>query len=109
MKALDNKDLCPSWADELIHSLYQVEVYLGHIVEDKEWSSQYLKKYQNRAFFSQEEVFDDRKAEYVFKKIVKGLAKENFSAAKICEFINTRIVTKTKMSYCSVDEVAEVL
>ena len=106
---LNLKDNCPEWADVLINQLCQVEIFLGNISKNLDWESQYLKKYQSRAFFPSDEVFDDKKVEFIFKKIVTQLHKEKFSVNSINKFINKRISTGSSLPYCSPEEINAVI
>lgn len=103
------KDKCPEWAEDLIAKLREVEIILGNIPDSLAWKSEHLAKISERAFAKDEAVFDDKKAEFIYKRIVRGLHDENFSADSITKIINARIGYKGGPPYTSESEVREAL
>ncbi len=103
------EDGCPAWAEDLIMKLREVEILLGNIPDSLTWKSEHLKKVSERAFAKDEAVFDDKKAEFIYRRIVRGLADEKFSADKITAFINIRIGYKDGPPYTSIAEVQEAM
>ena len=108
-KTKKTKDLCPAWAELSIEQLRQVEVLLGNITDGPSWSSSFLKKVSERTYFTKEQVFDERKVEYIFQTIVKKLSEENFSPQTVADFINKRIPKTNNLNYCSEEEVIAAL
>jgi hypothetical protein len=105
----NKKDACPEWADEAIAQLKQIEIYLGNIPSHPLWQSHHLEAISKRAFSRDQQTFDEEKAEFVFKKIVRGLVHEGFSTRSVMEFINARIAYKNAPPYCNEAEVEEIL
>lgn len=103
------KDSCPVWADELIFSLKQIEIYLGNIPEALAWESSHVEKIAKRAFQKQEAVFNEEKADLVFRKIVKGLASEGYSVETMEQFVNARIGYKGGPPYCNHIDISDAL
>jgi hypothetical protein len=62
-----------------------------------------------RAFAKEEAVFDDKKAEFIYKRIVRGLADEKFPAETIVKMINARIGFKDGPPYTNEEEVLEAI
>jgi hypothetical protein len=105
---MKNNKKCPEWADIMIYQLRQIEVYLGNIVKNPEWKSDYLETTYKKALLPQEQIFDNHKADLVFTKIVTKLRKENISNQQITNFINARITSQHMKYYCSLAEVTAV-
>lgn len=103
------KDGCPEWAEDLIAKLREVEILLGNIPESLSWKSEYLHKVNQRAFAKDEAVFDDKKAEFIYQRIVRGLADAKFTSAQIASMINARIGYKGGPSYTNEQEVEEAI
>ncbi len=102
-------DSCPAWAGEAIEQLKQIEVYLGNIPSNARWQTQHVSEIFKRTFNKNEQVFDEDKAEFVFKKIVRGLKHEGFTVDKIVEIVNGRIAYVGGPRYCNAAEVSEAL
>lgn len=102
-------EVCPPWAVEMIDHLKQMEMLLGHIPQDAVWKSQYLAKLNSKSFHPQDEVLDDEKAEFLFRKIVKGLHSQGFSLEQIVNFINDGLAYPKGLKYCDVTEAEEAL
>lgn len=102
-------DNCPEWASEKIDQLRQIEVFLGNIPKTADWKSNHCKDIMKRSFEKEVQVFDDAKAELVFKRIVKSLANEGFNIETIVGFFNTRIDYENGPVYCDASEVSEAL
>lgn len=107
--AHNSKDVCPAWASEAIEQLRQIEIYLGNIPSQQAWQSQHLDHVSKRTFSKGEQIFDEEKAEFVFKKIVRGLHHDGFSTRKIVEFINARVGYQGGPPYCNEAEVEAVV
>jgi hypothetical protein len=103
------KDGCPPWAEDLLAKLREVEVILGNIPDSLAWKSEHLSKVSERAFAKDEAVFDDKKAEFIYRRIVRGLADENFATDKIASIINARVGYKDGPPYTNEQEVREAL
>lgn len=103
------QDTCPSWAEDLIMKLKQVEIYLGNIPSVLAWKSHHLDEIAKRAFDKDQAVFDEEKAEFIYKRIVRGLAKEAFSPETIGDFFNHRIGFDGGPVYTNAEEVREAL
>lgn len=101
------KDACPEWAEDLIAKLREVEIILGNIPDSLTWKSEHLNKVSQRAFAKDEAVFDDKKAEFIYLRIVRGLDEEKFTSEQITQFINSRIGYKDGPPYTSISEVRE--
>ena len=108
-KPTNSNDGCPNWAQEAIEQLKQMEIYLGNIPNDPRWQSQHVNAMSRRTFTKGEQVFDEDKAEFAFKRIVRSLHHEGFSARNIVDFINSRIRYQGGPPYCSIAEVEEAL
>lgn len=104
-----SKDSCPAWAEDLIAKLREVEIILGNIPDSLAWKSEHLTKVSERAFAKDEAVFDDNKAEFIYRRIVLGLHKEHFTPLQIAQMINSRIAYKGGPPYTSEHEVREVV
>ncbi len=107
----DIKDGCPDWASGLIHQIVALEIKLGNIAKEDQWSSDEMDSLMNRAFddLSENESLDTIIAD-LFLKVSKGLKKEGFNPEQTAEFINVRATsTKTTLKYCDASEVLEVL
>ncbi|MBI2603034.1 MAG: hypothetical protein HYW48_08255 [Deltaproteobacteria bacterium] len=103
------QDTCPKWAEDLIMKLKQVEIYLGNIPSVLAWQSQHLDAIAKRAFEKDEAVFDEEKAEFLYRRIARGLVKENFSPEIISGFFNRRIGFQGGPAYTNADEVREAV
>ena len=103
------KDGCPEWAEDLILKLREVEILLGNIPDSLSWKSEHLSKVSERAFARDEAVFDDKKAEFIYRRIVRGLEDEGFAAEQIASMINSRIGYKEGPPYTNTQEVQEAL
>ena len=103
------KDGCPDWAEDLIAKLREMEILLGNIPDSLAWKSEHLNKVAKRAFAKEEAVFDDSKAEFLYKRIVRGLTEESFTPDTIAAMMNARIAYKGGPRYTSADEVLEAL
>ena len=103
------KDHCPAWAEDLNSKLREVEVILGNIPNSLAWKSEHLKKVSERTFAKEEAVFDDKKAEFIYKRIVRGLHDEHFTETQIAQMINARIGYKDGPPYTNEQEVCEAL
>lgn len=103
------KDGCPEWAEDLISKLREVEIILGNIPDSLSWKSEHLTKVSERAFAKDEAVFDDKKAEFIYRRIVRGLDDEGFAADKIAGMINARIGYKDGPPYTNSEEVQDAL
>ena len=101
-------DSCPTWAAEMIMQLRQVEIYLGNIPEGLAWKSTHIKEVSQRVFAKEEQVFDDHKAEWIYKRIVRSLAEASFSSEDIRSFINSRIGYAGGPAYTSKEEIEAV-
>jgi hypothetical protein len=103
------KDGCPEWAEDLLAKLREVEILLGHIPDSLTWKSEHLTKVNQRAFAKEEAVFDDKKAEFIYLRVVRGLGDEKFTVEQIAKFINARIGYKDGPPYTNEQEVKEAL
>ena len=109
-KSIENSNnTCPTRAEVLIEQLRQVEVFLGNIPDNLPWSSTFVNKISERTFLAHEQVFDEHKVNYIFRKIVKSLHKEGFSTEVITNFINRRLKSSNNLNYCSNNDVIEAL
>lgn len=102
------KDQCPSWAEEMIEQLKQIEIFLGHIPKSLAWESNHLNDVVKRTFLKEEAVFDEHKSELVFQRITKGLLKENYTKEQIADFINRRIGYKGGPKYCDPSDIDSI-
>lgn len=101
----NEKNTCPSWAEELIEYLRQVEVYRGTIPDHPHWQDESIKKLASRVTSEEAPIFDEYKLEYLFKKIITKLHEKKYSAEEITSFINKRIKLQNGPKYCSLEEV----
>lgn len=99
-------DRCPSWAVPLILRIRDVEVEQGNINPGGDWQQRDLAQVQGRVF-GEDEGQDD--AEILFADLAKRLVADGFSPVEIAQFVNSRIVTGTRLAYCSAAEVSEAL
>ena len=104
-----SNNTCPAKAEVLIEQLRQVEVFLGNIPDSLSWSSTFVNKISERTFLAHEQVFDEHKVNYIFRKIVKNLHEEGFSTETITNFINRRLKSSHNLNYCSNNDVVEAL
>ncbi len=111
MEAMEAKssDSCPTWAAEMIMQLRQVEIYLGNIPKELAWKSEHINEVSGRVFTRNQQVFDDHKAELIYKRIVDGLIRDGFSCQEITNFINARIGYTGGPAYTSADEVQAIV
>lgn len=100
-------DRCPSWARTAIEQLRQVEVFLGNVPKSSAWQSEHVAKAQGRAYFPDNEVFDDDKADLIFERIVSNLKQEGFAFEQIATFVNEGIAYEGGPPYCNAAEVQE--
>lgn len=108
-------DRCPDWAVVLIQKIYLLELDTGAIknLPDSPWSTttqeELIKIAQGleQSVGTRKNVDDD--AETLFKRLVRGLSSEEFTADEIVGFVNKRVPTGCKLQYCNVSEVLEAL
>jgi len=103
------KDGCPEWAEDLILKLREVEILLGNIPDSLSWKSEHLSKVSERAFAKEEAVFDDKKAEFIYRRIVRGLDDEGFEPEQIAAMINARVGYKEGPPYTNSQEVQDAM
>src|SRR3989338_8232238 len=103
------KEGCPKRAEDLILKLREVEVLLVNVPDSLAWRSEHLSKVSERAFAKDEAVFDDKKAEFIYRRIVRGLDDEGFEPEQITGMINARIGYQGGPPYTSSQEVQEAL
>ncbi len=105
------KDDCPEWAESLIWVIYDAEVSGGNITGDRDWTEGELSKFHDKVFKNSNfsEMTTEQNVDMLFSKICQGLFKEGFEIPQITSFINSRIETGGKMSYCNESEVKEAL
>ena len=97
--------ICPEWAVDLIGTLRECEVILGHIPRNLEWDSKYVKEVAQRSFPYESLPVSENLVELLFKKITMQLRQEAFSFEEITVFFNERIRYQNSPPYCSVEEV----
>ncbi len=108
-KEEEKKDACPQWAEDLIVKLREVEILLGNIPSSLAWQSQHLADVAKRAFAGEEAVSAEQKAEFIYRRIVRGLAQEKFTVEDICSFINSRIRYQGGPKYTDEKEIREAM
>ena len=99
---------CPKWAIEMIEHLRQMEILLGNLPKEKEWSSQMVDNVFQRSFAVQGQTLSEETAQIVFAKIVKGLHQEGYSTDAITTWLNERL-SHGRLKYCDRSEVEECL
>ena len=104
-KSTKFEDNCPSWAHEQIVYLMQVEIFLGNIPKEKNWDSNLVSSISKKLFSQESASINENTSEFLFKRIVKGLKKDNFTAFDIATMINNRISYKGGPPYCDEEHV----
>ena len=102
-------DQCPSWANELILKLREVEILLGNVPAALAWQSQHVKEISKRSFAGDDAVFDEEKTEFIYRRIVWGLVAEKHSVQDVASFFNQRIGYEGGPVYTNLEEVHEAL
>ena len=109
MNNKENQINCPEWAEQMIECLRLLEVHLGHIPNKSDWQDQNIKDLANKIFKEEYQFVNDKNVQILFAKIVKKLSEQGFTCLQITHFINRRIYLESGPSYCSEEEVSEVL
>jgi len=108
-KAADINDNCPDWAKEQILQLIALEIKLGNITKDENWTDKQMDSLLNNAFDKlSENSRIEEEIESLFAQICVGLNKEACTPEQIASYINDRATSKSsKLAYCSPEEVKE--
>ena len=88
-----------------------MEIKLGNIAKEDQWSSDEADSLMNKAFDSLAENSSlEEQVVELFEKIAKGLKQEGRTPEETAKFINIRATSsKTTMPYCDAKEVLEAL
>lgn len=106
----DAKAQGPSWAEELVLRLRELELRLGNLKPADGWQSLTAEQLAARAgALNEEESSDDASlTETLFQRLCRGLSEEGFAEDAIASFINARLHTE-RLPYCNAAEVSEAL
>lgn len=109
------------WAREMLAEIYHLEISLGNIIPKDQQSPWFTKNFKDildrvesntKADAQKSDSVQrnlDERIEFLFTKIVTGLTAEGLSPETIANSINLGVPTGSRLSYCDVSSVQEIL
>lgn len=104
-------DGCPPWAEDLINQIVAIEVELGNITKEKDWTFSTADSLSAQAFdpASTKEELANR-VDLLFEKLSKALHEQGHDPEQISGFVNNRAKSESsRLPYCNAAEVNLVL
>ena len=100
---------CPPWAEEMIETLRNVEVFLGNLPKGAVWESSYVRDLAQKTFPYEPGQLSEEAVELLFTRIAKKMIEDGFSVQEIAGFINRRLRYEKSPPYCNEAEIVSCL
>lgn len=98
-------DNCPPWAESLIKRIKSLEIQSGNLLPDDDYTSLDV---TNEDLTGNRDKHSES-ADALFNELARKACGEGFSPENVAVWVNSRLTTGHKLSYCSADDVADEL